>query len=443
MATLFRPVVAGTTDVSVFVRVLNEDGTPKTDAAYNSAGIDIEYRRDGAASVDITEATLASASAAHSDGGFIHIGNGYCRVDLPDAACASGAAGVLVHGTMTNAVIVGCYVPLLAVNPYDAVRMGLTALPNAAAAASGGLFTRGTGAGQINQDANGRIDVNVAAISADSAAADNLESYCDGTTPQPVNATHFGGTAGTFASGRPEVNTTHAAGTAWNSGAIGASTLANDTITAAKIAADAIGASELAADAVSEIQSGLATTAALATVASYIDTEVAAIKAVTDNLPNSGSLTSLATAAELAKVPKSDSNVTWNSTALASINAECDTAIADAAFRFALHATGTLSGTHSSTTADLGGSAPSTDISGMTLYIPSRGFVRIVDSYDTGTGVATFESTSATLTNADPWYLFATPTASAASPIPADVKKVNAVDIIGDGSSGNKFRGNP
>lgn len=35
------------------------------------------------------------------------------------------------------------------------------------------------------------------------------------------------------------------------------------------------------------------------------------------------------TAAELAKVPKSDSTVTWNSTALASINAECDTALTD------------------------------------------------------------------------------------------------------------------
>jgi hypothetical protein len=33
---------------------------------------------------------------------------------------------------------------------------------------------------------------------------------------------------------------------------------------------------------------------------------------------------------ELAKVPKSDSDVTWNATALASINAEADTAISDA-----------------------------------------------------------------------------------------------------------------
>jgi hypothetical protein len=48
----------------------------------------------------------------------------------------------------------------------------------------------------------------------------------------------FGGTAGTFSGGRPEVNTTHAAGTAWNSGAIGASTLAADTLTAAKVHSD-------------------------------------------------------------------------------------------------------------------------------------------------------------------------------------------------------------
>lgn len=54
----------------------------------------------------------------------------------------------------------------------------------------------------------------------------------------PTNVTQFGGSNGTFSGGRPEVNTTHAAGTAWNSGAITASTLAADTITAAKVAAD-------------------------------------------------------------------------------------------------------------------------------------------------------------------------------------------------------------
>lgn len=58
----------------------------------------------------------------------------------------------------------------------------------------------------------------------------------------PANVTQFGGTNGTFSSGRPEVNTTHAAGTAWNSGAITDNTLASAAITSAKFAANALDA---------------------------------------------------------------------------------------------------------------------------------------------------------------------------------------------------------
>lgn len=59
--------------------------------------------------------------------------------------------------------------------------------------------------------------------------------------------------------------------TAIASNAITAAKIATDAITAAKIAANAIGASELAADAVTEIQSGLATAAALSTVDTVVD----------------------------------------------------------------------------------------------------------------------------------------------------------------------------
>lgn len=44
--------------------------------------------------------------------------------------------------------------------------------------------------------------------------------------PAAANVTQFGGSAGTFSGGRPEVNTTHAAGTAWGSGAITAAAIA-------------------------------------------------------------------------------------------------------------------------------------------------------------------------------------------------------------------------
>lgn len=50
------------------------------------------------------------------------------------------------------------------------------------------------------------------------------------------------------------------------------------------------------------VDTGTTLPATLTTIASYIDTEVAAIKAVTDNLPDSGALTSLASASALATV---------------------------------------------------------------------------------------------------------------------------------------------
>lgn len=95
-----------------------------------------------------------------------------------------------------------------------------------------------------------------------------------GSAQLGVNVVNFGGSAGTFAAGRPEVNTTHAAGTAWGSGAITAASIASGAITSAKIATNAIGASQLATDAIgsaqlaataiTEIQSGLATSASIA-----------------------------------------------------------------------------------------------------------------------------------------------------------------------------------
>ncbi len=68
--------------------------------------------------------------------------------------------------------------------------------------------------------------------------------------PAAANVTQFGGTAGTFSGGRPEVNTTHAAGTAWGSGAITAASIATGAIDADAIADNAIDAGAIASDAI-------------------------------------------------------------------------------------------------------------------------------------------------------------------------------------------------
>lgn len=62
--------------------------------------------------------------------------------------------------TGTGAIPQTVNIVTTAADPTDAVRFGLTALPNANAEAAGGLYTRGTGAGQINQPGNGQIDAN-------------------------------------------------------------------------------------------------------------------------------------------------------------------------------------------------------------------------------------------------------------------------------------------
>ncbi|MBK8916464.1 MAG: hypothetical protein IPM64_18005 [Phycisphaerales bacterium] len=135
-----RAIKKDSTDQSVVIRIVDSgDGTPETAVEHNTSGIDLWYRREGATKTSITEAALAALDSAHSDGGIEHIGDGYYRLDLPDAAVATGANGVMVGGTVTGMVVIGCYVHLVDYDPQNAVRLGLTALPNAAADAAGGL----------------------------------------------------------------------------------------------------------------------------------------------------------------------------------------------------------------------------------------------------------------------------------------------------------------
>lgn len=63
-----------------------------------------------------------------------------------------------------------------------------------------------------------------------------------------------------------------------------AESMANNSITASAIQGDAITAAKIAADAVTKIQSGLATQSSLNTLIQYVDTEVASIKEVTDKV---------------------------------------------------------------------------------------------------------------------------------------------------------------
>ena len=107
-------VTKDSTDRSVTVKIVDSaDGTPETGVVFNTAGIDLWYRRELSAKVSITEVTLAALTTAHADGGFITIGDGEYRLDLPDAAFATGAQHVDFGGTVTGMVVIGGRVRLV------------------------------------------------------------------------------------------------------------------------------------------------------------------------------------------------------------------------------------------------------------------------------------------------------------------------------------------
>lgn len=116
-----RPIVKGSIDQTTYIKIVDADGvTPETGVTSGTSGIDLEYTRLGGVPTDLTESDLAATNSAHSDGGIKHIGGGVYRVDLPDAACASGVNEVLVGGTITDMIVIGVRHTLCDFDIYNA-----------------------------------------------------------------------------------------------------------------------------------------------------------------------------------------------------------------------------------------------------------------------------------------------------------------------------------
>lgn len=141
-----------TTDVSVYLFIQDSSvstGAGKTGLAYNTASLVCYYVRPLAAAAQLALATQ-TVTGAHSDGGFVEVDAtnmpGVYRLDLSDAVCATGVNSVVVmlKGAANMAPVV-LEIQLVSYDPNDAVRAGLTALPNAAADAAGGLVISDAG----------------------------------------------------------------------------------------------------------------------------------------------------------------------------------------------------------------------------------------------------------------------------------------------------------
>jgi len=255
-------IKAGTTSKMLAIFVGNSSvatGAGLTGLTGSSAGMVWYYYREGQGTASAI--TLAAETAGTwTSGGFVELSSahmpGIYELGVPNVALATGANWVVMQlQGATNMVPVNVEVELVAFDPTDAIRLGLTALPGTAAASTGGLPTIGTGAGNIDLGSTGRVDVGTwlgtavtaatggvpdvnvknynnvvaqtdannlpkidvvdiagAAVSTASAQLGvNVVQYAtatasvDGNGLPKIDVVDFGGTAGTFVAGVPDV----------------------------------------------------------------------------------------------------------------------------------------------------------------------------------------------------------------------------------------------
>lgn len=164
-----REIKAGATSQTIDVFIQDSSvstGAGLTGLVYNTASLTAYYRKGATGTPTAITLATQTVGGAYSSGGFVAVDGTNCpgqyRLDLPNAAVdTAGMVTIYLRGA-TNMAPCVMEIEVVAVDKFDAVRYGMTALPNAAAESSGGLYTRGSGAGQINQTSNGLIDVNAA-----------------------------------------------------------------------------------------------------------------------------------------------------------------------------------------------------------------------------------------------------------------------------------------
>ena len=152
-------VQANNTSRSEYIFIQDSSSTTGAGLAnllFNSAGLTADYCVERGARTNITLVTLASATAAYSSGGFVAVDNtnmpGIYRFDVPNGlfSVANTDKAILILKGATNMAPVVLEYQIVQFNPDDSVRMGMTALPNATAGASGGVPLSVNASGAVN-----------------------------------------------------------------------------------------------------------------------------------------------------------------------------------------------------------------------------------------------------------------------------------------------------
>lgn len=237
-------------------------GAGLTGLVFNSAGLTADYCVERGARVNIPLVTQ-TATGAYSSGGFVAVDGtnmpGLYRFDIPNAVFATAGADkaiVMLKGATNMAPVLLEY-QIVAFNPDDAVRLGLTAIPNVAQGTSGSLPTgNATGAVTVvtNNDKTGysltqAFPTNFSSLAITAGGATTVGTNNDKTGYSLATSQTFSTTGSV---GSVTGNVTGSVGSV-ATGGITTGSFAAGAINAAAIATDAIGSDELAATATAEI----------------------------------------------------------------------------------------------------------------------------------------------------------------------------------------------
>ena len=227
--------------------------------AFNSAGLTAYRCIERGAATPITLVTQ-TATGVYTSGGFCAVENtnmpGLYRFDVPNdcfSTAGSDKVIIMLKGATNMAPVLLEY-QVVAFNPDDAVRLGLTAIPNVAQGTTGSLPTgNATGAVTVvtNNDKTGysltqAFPTNFSTLAITAGGATTVGTNNDKTGyalsgTQTFNVT--GNITGNLSGSVGSVGT----------GGITTGSFAAGAINAAAIATDAIGSDELAATATAEI----------------------------------------------------------------------------------------------------------------------------------------------------------------------------------------------
>lgn len=127
-------------------------GAGLTGLTFTSAGLTLTYVVERGTAGSLALASLASANAAWASGGFIAVDAalmpGVYRLDIPNVVFATADKSVVMLKGATNMAPVVLEYQIVGFNPDDAVRLGLTAIPNVAQGTTGAIST-GNATGQV------------------------------------------------------------------------------------------------------------------------------------------------------------------------------------------------------------------------------------------------------------------------------------------------------